>query len=90
AAQARQLLADLGHDLDALYKAAGKPGFKPLPLDAQASLTLKSTIAEKTSRNVVALLPGAKRPDETIVYMAHWDHLGKHGHEGEAAAGDDD
>ena len=25
---------------------------------------------------MVALLPGAKRPDEAIVYMAHWDHLG--------------
>ncbi|HZH42530.1 MAG TPA: M20/M25/M40 family metallo-hydrolase [Lysobacter sp.] len=85
-AQARQLLADLGHDLDALYKAAGKPGFKPIALDAQASLTLKSTINQKTSRNVVALLPGAKRPDETIVYMAHWDHLGNHAHEGEAPA----
>jgi hypothetical protein len=23
-------------------------------------------------------LPGTQRPDEAIVYMAHWDHLGKH------------
>lgn len=89
-AQARQLLGDLGHDLDALYKAANRPGFKAIPLDATASVTLKSTIAEKTSRNVVALLPGAKRPDETIVYMAHWDHLGNHAHEGEAAPTDGD
>ena len=32
---------------------------------------------QRTSRNVVALLPGTDAPDETVVYMAHWDHLGK-------------
>jgi Zn-dependent M28 family amino/carboxypeptidase len=29
------------------------------------------------SYNVLARLPGAKRPNEAIVYMAHWDHLGR-------------
>jgi hypothetical protein len=86
---ARSLLGDLGHDLDELYKAANKPGFKPIPLQATLSLDLDSTTAEKTSRNVIALLPGSARPDEAIVYMAHWDHLGEHGHEGDAAAGGD-
>ncbi|MFZ5637682.1 MAG: M28 family peptidase [Pseudomonadota bacterium] len=76
--QARSLFADAGLDLDALRAAAGKPGFKPMTLPAKMSTTLKSTIAEKESRNVVALLPGSERPDEAIVYMAHWDHLGKH------------
>jgi Zn-dependent M28 family amino/carboxypeptidase len=28
------------------------------------------------SKNVVGLLPGRTRPDETIFYTAHWDHLG--------------
>ena len=79
---ARTLLGDLGHNLDALYKAANTPGFKAIPLKAKLSLDLNSTIAEKASRNVIAMLPGAKRADEAIVYMAHWDHLGKH--EGEA------
>ncbi|MEI2457026.1 MULTISPECIES: M28 family metallopeptidase [Lysobacter] len=86
---ARKLLADLGQDLDALYQAAGKRGFKPIPLQAKASAELKSRISEKSSRNVVARLDGAKRPDETVVYMAHWDHLGHHtgegGHEGHDA-----
>ncbi|GAB3755818.1 M28 family metallopeptidase [Lysobacter olei] len=75
---ARALLTDLGQDLDALYKSAGKKGFKAIPLQAKASVDLKSTIAEKSSQNVVAVLPGSKRPDETVVYMAHWDHLGNH------------
>ncbi|QSX74485.1 M28 family peptidase [Lysobacter arenosi] len=83
---ARTLLSSLGQNLDELYKAAGKPGFKAIPLQAKLSVDLKSTISEKSSRNVVARLPGAKRPDETVVYMAHWDHLGNHGHEGHGEA----
>jgi Zn-dependent M28 family amino/carboxypeptidase len=86
---ARQLFADAGQDLDAMYKAANKRGFKAVPLGATVSFDLASTIAEKSSRNVVGVLPGSTRPDEAIVYMAHWDHLGNHGHEGEAATDDD-
>lgn len=89
---ARSLLAATGHNLDELYKAANKPGFKAIALPAKLSVDLKSQTRDKSSRNVVALLPGAKRPDEAIVYMAHWDHLGNHGHEadehGGAAAGE--
>jgi Zn-dependent M28 family amino/carboxypeptidase len=75
---AKQLFADAGQDLDAMVTAAGKRGFKPVPLKAKVSFDLKSTTAEKSSRNVVGVLPGATKPDEAIVYMAHWDHLGKH------------
>ncbi|WP_296281329.1 M28 family metallopeptidase [Pseudoxanthomonas sp.] len=81
---AKQLFADAGLDLDAAYANAGKRGFKPVPLKAQVSATLKSSITEKTSRNVIGVLPGASKPDEAVLYMAHWDHLGKHeGEEGD-------
>ena len=80
---ARKLFADAGLDLDKAYKDANKRGFKPVPLQAKLSLDLKSTIAQKKSRNVVGVLPGSKRADEAVLYMAHWDHLGKHeGEEG--------
>ena len=75
---ARQLFADAGLDLDAAYASAGKRGFKPVPLKAKATVSLKSSITEKTSRNVIGVLPGATKPDEAVLYMAHWDHLGKH------------
>ncbi len=75
---ARQLFADAGLDLDAAYKAANKRGFKPMPLDAKVSFELDSSISQKTSRNVVGVLPGTDRADEAVLYMAHWDHLGKH------------
>jgi Zn-dependent M28 family amino/carboxypeptidase len=75
---AKQLFAESGLDLDAMYKAANKPGFKAVLLKANVSFDLKSAVSEKSSRNVIGVLPGSKRPDEAIVYMAHWDHLGKH------------
>ncbi|MBO9875446.1 MULTISPECIES: M28 family metallopeptidase [Xanthomonas] len=75
---AKQLFADAGLDLAQAYKDASKRGFKPISLKAKLSVDLKSTIAEKTSRNVVGVLPGSSRADEAVLYMAHWDHLGKH------------
>lgn len=76
---ARALFKAAGLDLAQLYKAAGKPGFKPVALPGTTlSTTLKSTIARKSSRNVIGLLPGSQAPDQAILYMAHWDHLGTH------------
>jgi Zn-dependent M28 family amino/carboxypeptidase len=75
---AEALFADAGLDLAALRTAANKRGFKAVPMQAKATVTLNSRIEEKSSRNVLALLPGTEHADEAIVYMAHWDHLGKH------------
>ncbi len=75
---AKALFAGAGLDLDQAYKDASKRGFKPVPLKATASVDLKSKVAQKQSRNVVGVLPGSKRADEAVLYMAHWDHLGKH------------
>lgn len=76
--QAKALFADAGLDLDKLRADANKRGFKAVPLAAKMSVDLKSTSTEKQSRNVIGLLPGSEKPDEAVVYMAHWDHLGKH------------
>ena len=78
AEQSKALFADSGLDLDALRAAANKPGFKAVPLKATLSLDLKSTIVDKQSRNVIGRLDGTTHPDEALVYMAHWDHLGMH------------
>ncbi len=87
---ARQLFADAGLDLDKAYRDAGRRGFRPVPLRTTLSLDLKSSIAEKKSRNVVGVLPGSRRADEAVLYMAHWDHLGRHADQAhDAQAGDD-
>jgi len=74
---ASDLFQRAGLDLAALREAAGKRGFAPVPLKASLSVKLKSEISSGQSDNVLALLPGASRPDEVIVYMGHWDHLGR-------------
>lgn len=75
---AEALFKAAGQDLATLRAAANRPGFKAVPLGASASLELRSSTVEKQSRNVLGLLPGSEKPDEAIVYMAHWDHLGTH------------
>lgn len=72
----RNHLSQLGHDFDELKQAALQRDFRPVDLGAQISFDLQQEIREVESRNVVAKLEGARRPDEYIVYTAHWDHLG--------------
>ena len=86
---ANMLFKGAGLDLAKLRAAANKRGFKPVPMDARISFDLKSTSVEKSSRNVIGLLPGTETPDEAIIYMAHWDHLGTHAGEASAESGGD-
>ena len=79
---ASALFANAGLDLEKQRAAAGKRGFRAIELPkARFSGSVHSTIKPSQSRNVVARLPGSKRPNEAIVYMAHWDHLGTHADE---------
>lgn len=74
---ARDLFDGAGLDFDALVTAAAQPGFQAVPIgDIRASANLTNVIRRSTSNNVVAVLPGTERPQETIIYSAHWDHLG--------------
>ncbi len=74
---AKRLLAASGQDLAALAASARRPGFKAVPLRTRASVSLTNAIKRQSSRNVVGILPGAKRPNEYVLYTAHWDHLGR-------------
>jgi Zn-dependent M28 family amino/carboxypeptidase len=71
------LLRANGRSYDELLIAASQPGFKPIPLAQQASGSLRNLIRRSSSPNVIAMQKGSKRPDEYIIYTAHWDHLGK-------------
>ena len=84
------LFADAGLDFMAMRAAANVRGFKAVALNAKAQASLYNTTRESTSANVVAVLPGSTRPDEAIVYTAHWDHLGgDHAGHGDTAATED-
>lgn len=74
---ATELFKHAGLDFETLKKQAQTRGFKPVELKDQrlsASYQVKSDVI--TSHNVVARLEGSKHPDETLIYSAHWDHIG--------------
>lgn len=75
--QARALFAANGFTLEDAVKRANTRGFRAQPLSTTVTASLRNAIRRTTSHNVAAVLPGAKRPDEVLVYMAHWDHLGR-------------
>ncbi|MCF8503768.1 MAG: M28 family peptidase [Caulobacter sp.] len=70
-------LAASGFDYETLKREAQTRAFKPVELKG---VTLSGDYKVKheviISKNVVAILPGATRPGETILHTAHWDHLG--------------
>ncbi|WP_416877389.1 M28 family metallopeptidase [Litorimonas sp.] len=65
-------------DYQALKNQASTKDFQAV---AMGDLTLNAEIKQQavttTSRNVAGGVVGSTHPDEYVLYMAHWDHLGK-------------
>ena len=76
-AVARDLFDKAGMDFAAVTASAKERGFKAVPMQGlKASATLKNLIRRSESANVAGVIPGTDHPDEYVLYMAHWDHLG--------------
>lgn len=74
---ARRIFASAGQNYDALVAAATTKGFRGVPFTGlKASLSFDQTIRRQKSKNVVGIIPGKTRPDDYVLYSAHWDHLG--------------
>ncbi|MEO7635105.1 MAG: M28 family metallopeptidase [Sphingomicrobium sp.] len=73
---AQRLFTASGLDFEAMKVAARRSDFRPVAL--KAGLVAHGTARTQVinSANVVGLLPGKRYPDETVIYTAHWDHLG--------------
>jgi Zn-dependent M28 family amino/carboxypeptidase len=72
---ANKLLAAAGQDSTLLAKADVR-GFKGMPLNVKLSTTMQVKPVYNKSHNVIGKITGSKKPDEYIIYTAHWDHLG--------------
>ena len=72
---AKKLLAAAGKD-SALIASANNKGFKAISLGEKLSLNVAVKANYNMSHNVIAKITGSKRPDEYVIYTAHWDHLG--------------
>ncbi|MGZ6015158.1 MAG: M28 family metallopeptidase, partial [Phenylobacterium sp.] len=65
-------------DFEALKKQARTYGFKPVTLTGasfSADMGLKTT--RLMSHNILAQLPGTRRPNESVMFGAHWDAFGQ-------------
>jgi Zn-dependent M28 family amino/carboxypeptidase len=77
--KAKQLLAASGQDFDALKRAARTREFAPVPLKATASFSIRNSLRDIKSKNVIAKLEGSDPTlkNQYVIYTAHWDHLGR-------------
>ncbi len=77
----RELVVDLfkrgGQDFEALKKLAQTRNFKPVQLQG-VTLTASYGVDAQTSvsKNVAGRVLGSSHPEQTVLYSAHWDHLG--------------
>jgi len=79
------LLARMGVTLPALKRRARDPAFRAFALPGTVSVDVTNNATPFVSHNVVGILRGSARPDETVLYGAHWD---ANGHNGPDATGD--
>ncbi|WP_373889298.1 M28 family metallopeptidase [Massilia sp. TS11] len=77
----RDLTVDIfkraGLDFEALKKQAQTRDFKPVELKGvslSAHYAVKAQVIK--SKNVLARIDGSEHPEQTVIYSAHWDHLG--------------
>ena len=77
-AVAEELFNEAGLDLEQLKEDALSSNFKPVPLkDFKMNAKLSNDLSFSVSHNVGGIKVGSKRPDEYVLMIAHWDHLGK-------------
>ena len=82
------ILRQLGFDLTDLKARARNPRFRAFRLGkATLAVTGATTAKPFISQNVIARIRGATRPNEFLLYGAHWD---ANGHNGPDATGDID
>lgn len=75
-AATEKLFSAAGFDFNDHQSKARQPGYKGMPLNLRASIKMSVKSKYDKTYNVVGRITGTKRPDEYIIYTAHWDHLG--------------
>ena len=76
-ATAEALFELAGLDFEAAKQQAAERGFEPIPLGVTGSLRIENALRRIESQNFAAKIEGGGAPDEVVMYVAHWDHLGR-------------
>ena len=73
-----KIFSIIGSSYEEMKSAALKKDFKAIELEGfQISAKINNQIKYSNSHNVVGIKKGKTYPNEFIMLMAHWDHLGK-------------
>lgn len=83
-AAAQRLVAAAGGDFERLVNDQPGASFRAVTLALRASLQVTTQVARYTTNNVVGRLRGNGSSNESLLYLAHWDHFGVCRPEGEA------
>lgn len=70
------LFARLGSSYEEMRKAAQQPDFKPVDLNTGMSISVATKFDYLNSPNLIGYIEGKSKPEEHVIYMAHWDHMG--------------
>lgn len=81
----RDIAAEMGVNLATLKPRLQTGDFRAFPLDVRITASAEETVEILRTHNLLARITGSERPNEAIIYSAHWDHVGVN----ENAAGDD-
>lgn len=74
---ADQLFEMAGLDFESAKAQAADRSFVPIPLGVTGATRIQNALRRIDSQNFVAKIEGAGAPDELVMYVAHWDHLGR-------------
>ena len=73
-AEALFAMADL--DFEVAKQQASTRSFQPISLGVTGTTRIENELRRIDSQNFVAKIEGSAAPDEYVLYVAHWDHLG--------------
>ncbi len=73
---AKEIFEMAGIDFDEALARAHQPGFKPQSMGLTASTSFNNEFSFSDCNNVIGYIEGTTYPEETVIYMGHWDHLG--------------
>ncbi len=71
-----RLLALAGKTVNDLLTASESRQFRPIPLGVRIHCSLHSNLRDVDTKNVAAMIPGSEAGAGTVIFSAHWDHLG--------------
>lgn len=73
---ADKLFARLNSSYEEMQVAALSSNFVPVSLETALSIKVNTKFEYLDSPNLIGYIEGKTNPEEHVIYMAHWDHLG--------------